>query len=342
MDSGFRSEVQPIDDETEPEQPPETPEMHAEAELAVPPVVSVSEGVPFEAIKVGAYDHSSIFRAGLSIRALKALVRGIPEKEIGPAEGNIGECWRRVWSHATLPTQWTLEVTAGEGDITRAKGPNESDENRAYARRRKYIYRSPSGDEQIDRAPIGSKTIVQLLMEPPRSAVSREGDAEPELGKAQAEAEIGRLAALLEVGDAHMGKPTHLASVPWRMQFRDVVEALENALPRFEGTAYLWMDVLCLGYHNTPDAHTVSLVDIAHNDPSGLLSVPPEPWLCSLADSVDRSSKQFAGFYSVDAAVQSIGRVVQVLDAWDDPRHLSSLWMMRECFSAIANHKPLT
>ena len=335
MDSGFHSEAQPIDAEPEPELP--QAEMHTGVELAVPPVATVAEGLPLETIKVGPYDHSSIFRAGLSIQALQALVRGIPDKGIGPAEGNTGECWRQVWSHATLPANWTLEVTAGEGDVTWAKRPDERDKNGVYARRRKYIYRSPSGDEQIDRAPVGSKTIVQLLMDPPRSATSRESDTEADLAKDQAEAEIGRLAALLEVGDAPVGKPTHLVSFPWRMQFRDVVAALANALSRFEGTAYLWMDVLCLGYHNTPDVDTVSLVDIVHNDPSGLLSVPPE-----LFSWQDGGSRQYAGFYSVDTAVQSIGRVVQVLDAWDDPRHLSSLWMMRECFSAIANDTPLT
>ena len=89
--------------------------------------------------------------------------------------------------------------------------------------------------------------------------------------------------------------------------------------------------------HNSPEYDTVSLVDVEHNHPSGLLSFEFEK-----PGDVGETVEQFAGFYSVDVAVQCIGRVVQVLDAWDDPRHLSSLWMMRECFSAIANHKPLT
>ena len=100
------------------------------------------------------------------------------------------------------------------------------------------------------------------------------------------------------------GKPTHFLSYPWDVPFGDVVEAAAEALRGFDGTPFIWMDVLVLNYHHWLDADFF--------------------------------------LYDAQQAIASMGRLIQVCTKWDAPERLKRAWMMLESFTAVASNCTLS
>eukprot|EP01044_Picomonas_judraskeda_P002017 COSAG03_NODE_133_length_11910_cov_3.872407_3_plen_919_part_00 len=112
------------------------------------------------------------------------------------------------------------------------------------------------------------------------------------------------VADLLEEPSAgvYFGKPTHFVSFPWDMPFRDLVDALAIAVESYpDDTAYLWMDVVVLNYHQ---------------------------WV----------GTEITHFFLYDAqeAICSMGRVIQACTSWSAPEWLNRAWMMLESFTAVS------
>eukprot|EP01044_Picomonas_judraskeda_P001194 COSAG03_NODE_66_length_15090_cov_6.646455_2_plen_966_part_00 len=105
----------------------------------------------------------------------------------------------------------------------------------------------------------------------------------------------------------YFGKPTHFVSFPWDMPFRDLLDALTLAVKSYtDGTAYLWIDVLLLNYHEWVG---VEITDFF--------------------------------LYDVQQAIGSIGRIIQACTKWSAPERLNRAWMMLESFTAVAMNAEL-
>ena len=179
--------------------------------------------------------------------------------------GNMLSLWRNVFAPEVLPENWTVEISSVP-PFTRV-----------------YTNTATGKKMQTDNQPHPRD------LPPGRygSVLDRWGDS--------------------GVWAAHhdeVGAATHLLSYPWRMSFREVIQAVSDALADTPGV-YVFFDIL-------QDGAIHSSANI-FNQPEGL-----------------------------EDAMRHIGRVVQVSAVWNDPDRLKRIWMLMECCIAMVNDLPMT
>eukprot|EP01050_Picozoa_sp_SAG11_P028599 SAG11_NODE_7710_length_1106_cov_1.228401_2_plen_205_part_01 len=147
---------------------------------------------------------------------------------------------------------------------------------------RNYVYRNASTGEVLkDVAPSGTVTVCEQLL--------RDGH--------------GNL----------LGAPTHYVSSPFTMRFVDAIAAIKRAVAAFEKEgkmAFLWLDVLSVGYHHSHFDMEVSSIQKG--------SVNPE-WIKEMCAEIREMP---AG-------------MLQLCTAWNDPERVKRLWLMLESYIAV-------
>ena len=167
---------------------------------------------------------------------------------------------------------WSKRTLPADWDLEIGEvDPGASDGWRTY----QYIHRR-TGEEFSDMAPPGTITVCEHLQ--------RTGHGEL------------------------IGTPTHFVSFPFRMRFLDLVAAIKSAVVEFERkqTAYVWLDVLSVGHHNSPTAPK-------KGDASG-------SWTEEIRSGMLGMKK---------------GGAVQVCTSWNDPERTKRIWMMMEAYIAV-------
>jgi hypothetical protein len=118
-----------------------------------------------------------------------------------------------------------------------------------------------------------------------------------------------------------IGSPTHFVSLPFTMRFRDVVAATKGAVATFEKTgktAFLWLDVLSIGYHHS---HFV----VSGRGPAISKGGAHPQWIEELRE----------GIRNMPAGM------VQLCTAWNDPERVKRLWLMLESYIAVTTNQQL-
>lgn len=239
------------------------------------------------------------FERGISLAGLQQIADS--DDCIDPSSGaerSVAEMWSFVWAHSTLPPGWTLQMHPDPSDPSAQLGQGrvpwdawkqdypDAPESARHSRLYKYI--SPCGEEHLNSAPDGTTTMFHMLQQKDRESAA--------------------------TGENLTGKTTHICSFPRQMSFKRIVAAISDSLADVS-EAYLFLDDLCDGSHDTPAGwHMPSDAD-AH--------------------------ETAAWFARKKQAIASVQGLVQVCSQWNNPERLSRAWMLLEMVMAVVTGTPL-